>query len=306
MVDDPIGIQNQDGSLNNSLNNLDASLSGQTALVTGAGRGIGRAIAIAMAQAGARVACVSRTQSEVDDVALFINSTLHSEAKSFPWDISDIDSVPDLIKQINHWVERPIDIIVNCAGVARIEAIECGLDMEIWQKVIATNLMAPVALINQVVPGMLSRGNGCIISIGTRNAVCDMPFTSSYSVSKTGLLKFHHTLECEVEGRGLYNYYLQPGNIATTILSAPNAVDSNSFEHVNGVCQMIQRVSNTKKGSPAVTAQVCVMLAAGLAKELSGRYIDLQQGLEGILNTLCTYTGNDAQKDELFKLTVKN
>ena len=265
-------------------------LSGQVALVTGAGRGIGRAIAISFAQQGCTVACVSRTQSEIESVVSFIHSTTRSQARAFPFDISEISKIPHLVEAVKSWVGRPIDILVNNGGIARFEALECQIDLKFWEKVIATNLTAAVAFINEVLPDMLAQRRGTILSIGSRGAVLDIPFSSSYSVSKAGLLHFHSILEMETGGRGVYNYYIQPGNIDTGILLSPEVVDPNAASH-DGVRNMLKRIDACPKVTAEKVGHACIGLAQEQFPLLSGQYVDLDDDVHKQLVTLAHSDG---------------
>lgn len=253
-------------------------LSGQAVLVTGAGRGIGRAIAISFAQQGCDVACVSRTQSEIESVVSFIQSTTTSKAKAFPFDISHISKIPGLVRDIQSWFGRPIDILVNNGGIARFEALECQIDMSHWEKVIATNLTSAVTFANEVLPSMLARQHGVILSVGSRAAVYDIPFSCSYSVSKAGLLRFHALLEVETRGQGVYNYYVQPGNIDTGILSTLGVVDPKAASH-SGICLMLEKLNSCPKRAAEEVGNACIALARGEFHLLSGRYVDLDNDL---------------------------
>jgi len=102
-------------------------LDGKVALVTGAGRGIGRAIAIAMAVVGAQLILVSRTKSDLDDVAREITSA-GGEARAVPFDVTDSAAVRAAIGAIPR-----LDILINNAGLNRpqpfLEVDEPTLDL---------------------------------------------------------------------------------------------------------------------------------------------------------------------------------
>ncbi|KAH7329617.1 hypothetical protein B0I35DRAFT_420576 [Stachybotrys elegans] len=193
-------------------------LAGTTALITGAGRGIGRAIAIGLAQAGCNVSCVSRTLSEVEDVARMINSTGLPQGKSFLCDVADPVAISALAAEIRRWIDRPVHIVVNNADIARLDAVEHTSDMAHWNRIMATNLAGPVAITSIFLPEMILSGGGVIISIGSWNAVETVPFMNAYSVSKTGLLRFHEILEYELRGKNVNNFYVVPANTEASII----------------------------------------------------------------------------------------
>ncbi|KAH6873456.1 hypothetical protein B0T10DRAFT_611005 [Thelonectria olida] len=280
-------------------------LQGKTALVTGSGRGIGKAIALAFAGAGCNVACVSRTNSEVVAVANSINSTTAYEARAFVCDVSDISSLPALIREIKQWINRPISILVNNAGLARIEALEFERDITSWQQIIATNLTAPAALSYAILPDMLSSEDGVIMSVGSRNAIYNIPYMNAYSVSKTGLLRFHENLERELSGKGVCSYYVVPGNVQTSILAGKGTVDEKSIRHSAGARRMVEAIATCEKTSAEKFAAICVKLAVDKrASLLSGRYIDTEGDLAAVFEDVQNGNESKCVKEGLYKLKV--
>jgi NAD(P)-dependent dehydrogenase (short-subunit alcohol dehydrogenase family) len=275
-------------------------------VVTGAGRGIGRAIAIAFGSAGAHVACISRTRSEIESVTAVINASAASRALPIVYDLSDISGISGLIADIHQNLGKPVNILVNNAGIARIDALECQLDMGIWQQVIATNLTSPVALTCELLPSMLARGSGTIMSIGSRNAVFDIPYASAYSAAKTALLKFHQNLECEIGGRGVCSYYLQPGNIETSIIDGPGVVDNVSLDCVEGVRRAMSQLSNCPKSRPERVADACIILATHQDSPLlSGLCIDLDRNIDEMVEDLRKGRDSICMQRKLYKLKVE-
>ncbi|KAK3324484.1 hypothetical protein B0T19DRAFT_231312 [Cercophora scortea] len=284
---------------------FEGTLREKTALVTGAGRGIGQAIAVAFARAGCDVACVSRTGSEVEAVASLINSTYPSRARAFVSDVSDLDAIAILVGEVRLWCGGPIHILVNNAGIARIDAIEFQRDLGNWSRILATNLTGPVALTHQLLPDMLAGQCGVIISIGSRNAIYRIPYMSAYSVSKTALLRFHENLEQEVRGKGVYNYYVSSPNVKTSILSTADSVDEESLKRSAGARRMVEMIEKVETSPPGMVADVCVLLAADKdAPVLSGRYIDMDGNLRAVLEDIRKRGGSECVKRNLYRLKM--
>ncbi|KAM5343507.1 hypothetical protein ACJ41O_012044 [Fusarium nematophilum] len=200
------------------------SLRGQTALVTGAGRGIGQAIALALAEAGADVVCVSRTQNEIDKVVQQITGLGLGGALGISADLSTDAGIGEVISKAEE-VFGSINILVNNAGVDRIGSLQHEQDFAAWWRVFEVNMKAPAALTWRVLPHMLSKNKGVVIHIGSRNAIYDHPFMTAYSVSKTALLRFHQCLHLELQGSNVRTFYLQPGDVATTLMEGTVNLD---------------------------------------------------------------------------------
>jgi len=301
----------------------DYPLSGKVVIVTGAGRGIGRAIATAFGAAGAaHVVCISRTKSEVDVTADIINKERHASVAAaggstasatgigvpLVCDLSDITGIPGLVRDISRCVGgKPVDILVNSAGITRFEALECGtVNMALWQQVLTTNLTSPVALSLALLPFMLARGSGTIISIGSRSAAMDIPYASAYSVSKAALLKFHQNLQIEVGAKGILSFYLQPGNIDTGIMDGPGVTDKDSLHQIEGLRRMVERLSTGPKHNAERVGDACILLATDRdASLLSGLYVDLDGDIGSLVEDLKKGQDSTCVQRNLHRLKVE-
>lgn len=96
------------------------------------------------------------------------------------------------------------------------------------------NLRGPAAFTHAVLPGMLARQRGTIISIGSRNAIVSRPYSTAYSAPKAALLRFHHNLDLETRDRNVYNYVVQPGNVPTTIAHGEGTINLTTPARVPG------------------------------------------------------------------------
>lgn len=134
-------------------------LAGANVLVTGASKGIGEAIARAVATRGARVALVARTDPLLREVAAATGGI------AYPADLSDPSALCDLVARVES--ERgAIDVLVNNAGVEVAGPLVEATD-EAVERLFRLNLLTPVYLCRQVLPGMLARGKGHIVNISS-------------------------------------------------------------------------------------------------------------------------------------------
>jgi 3-oxoacyl-[acyl-carrier protein] reductase len=136
---------------------MDLGLDGKVALVTGASQGIGYGIAKELAQEGARVAVSSRTPEKIEAAASEIG------ARPYVHDTLDLDAAPALLEAIERDL-GPIDILVtNTGGPSGGEPL--GFTREQWEAAHRELVVAPIEMIEQVVPGMRERGLGRVLSV---------------------------------------------------------------------------------------------------------------------------------------------
>ncbi|MBW1787536.1 MAG: glucose 1-dehydrogenase [Deltaproteobacteria bacterium] len=160
-------------------------LTGKRAVVTGAGRGIGKALALGLADAGADVALISRTMSELDDIAETIRAT-GRQAEPVSADLADIDRIPDLVKDIEDRLGG-IDILVNNAGT-NIPTDLVDITPDIWDRIIDLNMKSLFFLSQAVGKLMIHRGQGGrIINISSQAGSAALAKRSVYCASKAGV-----------------------------------------------------------------------------------------------------------------------
>ena len=133
-------------------------------LLTGAGRGIGRASALPFAAAGANVACVSRTRSELVSLIQEIAQKGYPRAIAIAADVSDADTPGRVVGEVQRELGS-VDVLVNNAGISRISDVEHERGMEAAMKVFDVNVKGSLGLVHAVVPGMIARKSGVIINV---------------------------------------------------------------------------------------------------------------------------------------------
>jgi short-subunit dehydrogenase len=186
------------------------ALSNEVAIVTGASSGIGAATARELARRGAKVALAARRVDELEAHAQAIKDA-GGEAIAIPTDLADAAQVTRLVERTAEIMGR-VDVLVNNAGaywytpLARTSADDVV-------RVLHVNLVGAMLLTRAVLPGMLERRHGAVITVGSlAGRVAMEPL---YSASKYGLRGFSLALRRQLSGSGVSVSLVSPGNIRT-------------------------------------------------------------------------------------------
>ena len=190
-------------------------LSGKKALVTGGGRGIGREIALHLARAGADVALVARTESQLRKVAEEVEA-LGRQALVLPADISQDEHVDALAQEV-HGRWGAVDLLVNNAAVfARGRVWE--LPVTDWDRVLNTNLRGVFLVTRAFLPEMLKRKSGTIVMISSTSGKRADPGGAAYSTSKFGLMGFAQSLLYDVRKHNVRVIVVSPSWVDTSVV----------------------------------------------------------------------------------------
>src|SRR6266852_2249706 len=232
-------------------------LDGKMALVTGAGRGIGRAVALALAAAGAELALVSRTLSELDEVA-HVSTTGGGKASALPFDVTRSDAVRDTIAGLGH-----LDILVNNAGLNRpqpfLEVDEPTLDLLLDLNVRAAFLVAQAAA-----RLMVAKGSGVIISMSSQMGHVGSDLNRTvYVTTKHAVEGLTKAMAVELAPKGVRVVSIAPTFI-TTPLTKP------FFEDPVFRRWVLDRIPVGRLGTVEEVAQAVVFLASPAAALVTG------------------------------------
>ncbi|UZP40188.1 hypothetical protein NXS19_008004 [Fusarium pseudograminearum] len=163
------------------------SLSGKTCLITGGAGGLGKAIAIAFLKAGSNVVICDINEERVNQTSAELEGMGSLLAKTV--DITKLSQVQQLFDDISSKFVK-LDILINNAAIMdRFEPVG-DVDPELWDRVLAVNLTAPLLLSKLAVQGMLlqENTNGSIINIASGSAKAGWLAGSAYTASKHGLI----------------------------------------------------------------------------------------------------------------------
>lgn len=172
------------------------SIDGKVALVTGASRGIGPFIARTMAARGCTVVGVARSRKGLDQTVDQVRAA-GGKAVAVEGDLLDLPKLPAVLDAVTQAAGRPIDILVNNAGV---EYYRNYTDYTAQQlsSVLTLNLHVPLELSRLVLPGMLERGQGHIVSIASLAGKKGVLFNGPYSATKAGVILWTDALRQEL------------------------------------------------------------------------------------------------------------
>ena len=244
-----------------------SDLIGKVALVTGASRGIGKAIAKELAQNGASVIINYSKDDEGANSTLKEIRELGGYAKVIKKDISIKDQCEELIKEIIKTFGK-IDILINNAAKSEV-GLFMDVDDKSFEKLINTNLLAPMYLSKYALNYMISKGCGNIINIssiwGEAGASCEVV----YSTTKGGLNLFTKSLSKEVAQFGIRVNSIAPGVINT---------EMNNFLSEEEKNQLIDEIPMNRFGDVKEIAKAVVFLCKDDCKYLTGQIIRIDGG----------------------------
>ena len=187
---------------------MDLGLRDRVALVTGASQGIGRGIAAALAAEGARVAITSRSPERLEEAASEIG------ARPYVLDAADLDAVPDVLSAIESDL-GPIDVYVANTGGPPAGEDPLAFTREHWEAAQRTLLLAPMAIIEHVLPGMRERGWGRVLAIGSSAVIEPIPAIQLSNAHRPGLVAAFKVLARRFASDGVTFNTVHPGRIAT-------------------------------------------------------------------------------------------
>ena len=188
-------------------------LAGKVAIVTGASRGIGAETAKELAKAGVQVVLAARSESDIVRIATEIRAA-GGEAIAQTCDVASFEAVADLLATAEAQF-GPVDILVNNAGVIEPIADLAESDPDAWSQVVDINLKGVYYGIRAVLPSMIARKTGTIITIGSGAAHGAMEGWSHYCTTKAGALMLTKAVHTEAGGKGVRSINLSPGTVAT-------------------------------------------------------------------------------------------
>ena len=245
---------------------MDLGIDGRVALVTGASQGIGRAIAEELVREGARVAISSRSREKIDATAAEIGAT------GFVLDSADLDAIDPVVAEVEQGL-GPIEILVCNTGGPPGDPDPLGFSREQWETAYRTLVLAQIALVERVIPGMRERGFGRIVNVAStsvREPIGNLMLSNAHRASMITAFK---TISRAVAGDGVTLNTLLPGRIATeraySLSGSPEAAEAAAAKEVPA----------GRMGRPEEMAAVAAFLCSARAGYVTGETVAVDGGL---------------------------
>ena len=192
---------------------MTGTVRGKVAVISGGSTGVGQAVAGRLAADGAKVVLLARRPDRLRTAA----ARMPGSVVAIPTDISDGEAVQAAFGHISAQFGR-VDILMNCAGTARIRAVADMSDDDI-QACIGTNLVGPIHTMRAAVPLMRAAKGGHIINLSSEITLDHMPLMSLYAAGKHGLNGFTKAMHRELRPDGIRVSLVILGSVADSTFS---------------------------------------------------------------------------------------
>ena len=266
-------------------------LAGEVAIVTGASRGVGRAVAEGLASAGASVALAARTQEALQDVAAEIER-LDGLAEVVVTDVTDPVAVERLVARTEQTLGPPALLVANAGSWRQVGPLWEAKPEDWWQDVEVT-LRGAFLCARAVLPPMLERRRGRIVTVSSYAAIRPGPWASAYATAKAGLLRMTDSLAAELDGTGVLAFAIAPGFARTDLVeSVAGSAAGRRYLPALGEREDIV--------PPERTARLVARIASGELDDLAGRFLHALDDVDELRSR-----AEELRRDDLYVLRLR-
>jgi 2-hydroxycyclohexanecarboxyl-CoA dehydrogenase len=230
--------------------------------VTGGAGAIGAAIVRALADAGTRVAVCARTVDAARSVA--------EGAEAFGGDLADPESLDAMAASVV--AAGPVDVLVNSAGWGEVQPF-LETTPDVWDTMLAVNLRSAIQLSHAFLPGMVERGWGRLVFVGSDAGRVGSRNEAVYAAAKGGVNAFCKSIAHEVARRGITCNVVSPGPTETPRLTTFRE------SYPEKMAPLLRRIPLGRVGRPEEVAAVAAFLCSDEAAYITGQVISVNGGL---------------------------
>ena len=237
----------------------------RVAIVTGGTRGIGEAISIMLKDTGMKVAANYAGNEERAR-----GFTERTGIPAYKWDVADFEACQKGVSQVETEL-GPVDVLVNNAGITRDSTMK-RMDHDKWQQVIDTNLGGCFNMAKAVFEGMVGRGYGRIVNIGSVTSVQGSAGLGPYGASRGGIRQLTMSLAADWGAHGITVNCLAPGWFKTK----QNAI---LYEDAGCVAYLTDRIPLQRTGRPEDLEGAVIFLASDASAYITGQLLLVDGGI---------------------------
>ncbi|GHF81323.1 acyl-CoA synthetase (AMP-forming)/AMP-acid ligase II/NAD(P)-dependent dehydrogenase (short-subunit alcohol dehydrogenase family) [Amycolatopsis bartoniae] len=246
-------------------------LRGLSVVVTGGGRGLGRVFAAALARARANVLITGRDEDALRTTA----AELTAEGAQVSWAVADVLDPTATRRAVAGFGD--VDVLVNNAALPGPLGPVWDVDADDWWRAVEVNVRGTLLATRALLPDMVARGRGRVITIVSEAGRKRWPHASAYSVSKAAQIKLVENLAGELKGTGVAALAFDPGLVEEGMTRAHFERGRTGDPWADGVLAFAEEAKRAGKlGSAEAAAAQLIRLVAGEADARSGRYLTVE------------------------------
>lgn len=249
-------------------------VSGRIALVTGSTRGLGRSFAEVLARAGATVIVHGRNPTTVEAVRIEIESSTGHRAHGLSCDVTDQAAVGSSLGSLMEEVGVP-DILVNNAGLQCRAPLQ-DFEPSDWDAIVDANLNSVFYVSRQLLPGMIRRGSGKIINIGSVQSLLARETIAPYSATKGAVAQLTKGMAADLARHDIQVNTISPGYFATD-MNRP-LVDDETFS-----TWLSRRTPAQRWGDPDELSGALLFFCSDASSFISGQNLFVDGGMTAVV-----------------------
>ena len=244
-------------------------------LVTGAGRGIGRAIARRLAADGLTIACGGRDTKALRETVRLVEEDGGSGV-TVTLDLTDHDAVAALPRLCG-----PVDALVANSGIAGPTTPAWEISPADWEATVAVNLTGGFLLARALLPGMIERGLGSLVFVGSTTASRPLPGRAPYAASKSGLVGLVRSLALDAGPYGVRVNLVHPGPTAgdrlDTVLGRQAAARGSTEDALRS--ELLAGSPLRRLTEPGDVADAVAFLVGDASRGITGAELTVSSGM---------------------------
>jgi NAD(P)-dependent dehydrogenase (short-subunit alcohol dehydrogenase family) len=216
---------------------------------------------------------IARTADQLEETVALIEEAA-GRAAAFSADVTDPEAIEVVVAQVEERL-GPADLLVNNAGAPTPLGPMWEIDPGKWWRCIDVNLRGPFLCSRAVLPGMVARRSGRIVTTASGAGLEPWTHASAYAIAKSAVIRFSENLAAEAREHGISAFSIDPGFVRTAMVEASAGPEDDKW--LGGFFRASLEAGDFDP--PELAADLVVLLASGQADALSGCYISVHDDL---------------------------